>query len=1472
MEVESDRCENERSCSRKRPRIKLDIQRNKSKTHQQHDRYLTQSELSEMNSYIHFETLTEEKRDRIVCAANERFTDRYCGRHVCLISDRWYFASACKRKTIDELPLIAMKAVLHSTGLSSQLCKLYDCSDLDVRLEGMLLSRRSFEVIDDGTFVWIENEAYEFLVALENQLSKGTSKQLQKKRPPRFAIADGFAIGQLDVFSKASMIEIQTVALAQVRGKVDVVYGGPGNKLRSHLLCWDNREGHIMSKIPNAVTARHFEVILVGDITTAQKNLLLPRHQCRVEVVRAMERTLREINPLYSNIAANDSAYDTMAMSNVPTEVMGDEVLMQSARDLELHLEGRDVSESVDNELILETSETILVDTNPLHSEAMRSDKAIENILHARRDNQETYGPFVAQRSTKLLNRRDKKYLEMIFPHLFPFGVGGLSERRINRYSQRDIICYYLNLSSNRFAEDPMFKLVMYDYLATLQVLNGVYVYASLKPQAAMAASVLTYDELQIANANSKGKRDAAKKGKVFVPKKISETGATVLQAIKTSSSKMWGSNEERDVFARKVSAICVDRGSPSLFWTFTPKPDNSILVAFWLTNDFRDGKAPSIDDFMHGDMPAPSATLEFVNKNAVAQAVYYWYCVDVLMEFVFGWDLKANKCLKDGGIFGHIEQLYFGEESQGRLTIHHHGVAWIAGTPRTVSDWDAVRKNVELEMQYKEYAASVFAVEFPIFQNLERLPCLKTDCDGTLEASKVGLKYRHLLKKTTPEPVIARCPKCDTEVTNTVLLESILAMKESKLTAEERLLTRDKYIRDIQMRAKPFSEIERVKELQMTKTLMENQTHSYYHVPSCVKKQGSTLCRYRFPRNVVETTGFDKDGVFRQKLRPGNQWLNGYVPTWREVFRDNMDATLIFDGEGPQKCLYCTKYATKHQMLFDNVHVIEMAMKKRIVREQSEDRAEEKGTSKGMSRLMSLAYASSGSIEIGGPLAAHYILRGKAAYFSCEFAPLLLNQALNILENKDVQVTIENAQTNCRLVNVIADYVFRPTQLEQTNWVDFVSWYMKKSKPKKLCSDDLLFLPQHPDVDGKVICRLEVPKIPDIIGPRLPDNRMLDDADVQEQYYRCALCLYKPFRSLKELFQHDEQAITAQEAFILWMQDIEIDNVEQCAKVRRKLEFHQQYYLGIDNAKQFYKNARAEEKEWFVEDTDIDENAALRFNDRENDRESTLDRVATHFTDMWEYLPDEISTEDVSFEENSECEHTKWILMQVPFIIPPAKEKETMDNTVHILGKTATLKQIKAFAPLHTQSTAIAVNEAHQTYLLSVCELSEWQSITREIMEQTAICPTIPTNTCPSLNYVCGKFNLNSLQRNAFLLMSLPLIYKFLGKTFPGWTGQQEKASPVFVTGAGGTGKSRIFEAIRFLAQEWDRPNAVAFMGTTGIAAMNIGGSTQHSFMGLPIASNKLPGHLRAPSPELLQKWAEICMVLLDEISMEGK
>lgn len=1429
--------------------------------------WLSYEQLQTINASRGFQPLSEATSRRLEAEVAQQLCDGNIDRKVCVVTDSWIFRGDACLVTISELPLAAMqKALAPRQWATEAITTYYDCAEYDDRLAGILLSARGLEMSDVGdAHAWISREVLQTLQTLNARLFACDSVEAQPP-PPRFAIADCFVAGAFAEVDEATQIERQAVGLVQTRGLVKVVYGGAGNVLQSHLLSWDNRHATIASRVPSVPSASDFKIVFAGPMTARQELALAKQHECDGGRVKRLEALLRRINPLYRDIQTDPDFRGVADPLGVFCTRVGGEngadSLVEAARwrqqTVTAPLENHERTVPADEASVVQ-SETVLIETGLNDPEDTRIARAIDAAL-----GRTTY---VARHSTAVLASNDPSYMERAFPHLLTFGTGGFSCARSHKYGRREIVLHYLNLSTSRFAEDPLFKLKMFDSLATQRVKNGLFVRVRQDPDTATRAMRVTPDELLAAKETRKRKRKAAKFGRL-APQPIDggRCSASVLKSIYAGTSKMWCSNEERSAFERKVNAMTFMFGEPSVFWTLTPNPDASIAVAFWAGYDLPNGRPKDLVACTAVNMPSSAEMKRLAMQNTALQAHYYKLCCRALIDILFSWDSRVNRPKADPGLFGFVEALYYALEQQGRLRVHHHGVLWVAGLPRTTGEWDALLADGSMRARFEEYCASIFSAELPVFDALETIECPVSGCDGELAPVEINKKYKHRLRSGTPPPMVAKCGVCNAEFTEPEVADAVLERAWASLDAEQQVASSESAVRALGMRFGGLSAHRSTACVQLTRLLRKDQVHAYQHTFSCVKGRSGSKCRYHFFRDREDSSGLNDKGEMRYRRRVGNQWLNTFIPLWRRQLHFNMDARVLGGGHGGhQASRYAIQYATKQQTVLDNAAVVELAFRRRVQREVT-SLAGKTEFEKGVGRLLSLAFASSGVMEVGGPLATATMFEDGPAKFSCDFERLGLTVALGVMNDEDVDVVVVARGRHLVTDTSVRRYMDRPQCLEACSWYDFCAWYKptrsKSPQPGDACmfaSDDLHELAAHVRAHG--FTRVDYPRVPEIIGPRLPDARNLDDAEQADQaelYYRAAALLYCPFRHPKDFIDRHG---SAKQHFAAW-------GPLGLPKVRRSLEFHQQYYIALDAASDFRAHETAEDADNSCDDADVHRDHA----GPEDGSAGCVDSLVLVSSDAYVCAGDsleEVDEDAAGLHSAAEDTAVQMLLSKnVLGVVLPEDTSGTLVVRPKPIEKTelaAFERQLLVAEPADSvgsppRSSAEPTTEVIVELLnMAVADVAFRGAQSAQQEHEVAAFATVQD--------VSLSFGLNAEQHLAFVLVSVPLLHKIAGIDLP--SESSFSSSPLIITGAGGTGKTRIVEAVQCLGRSWGRQTCVMATASSGIAAANLGGHTMHSSVNLGINQKHLPKHLLDPSDELLAQWDPVLCLFADELSM---
>lgn len=99
------------------------------------------------------------------------------------------------------------------------------------------------------------------------------------------------------------------------------------------------------------------------------------------------------------------------------------------------------------------------------------------------------------------------------------------------------------------------------------------------------------------------------------------------------------------------------------------------------------------------------------------------------------------------------------------------------------------------------------------------------------------------------------------------------------------------------------------------------------------------------------------------------------------------------------------------------------------------------------------------------------------------------------------------------------------------------------------------------------------------------------------------------------------------------------------------------------------------------------------------------------------------------------------------------------------------------------------------------------------------------------------------------------------------------DEGKSIFFTGSAGTGKSVLMKSIisRLRNKYVREPDRVAVTASTGLAAVNIDGSTLHSFAGIGLGKEPAAELLKKirRNPKTKQRWVRTKVLIIDEISM---
>eukprot|EP00734_Pompholyxophrys_sp_LG126_P000193 Pompholyxophrys_sp_v1_NODE_35_length_3421_cov_8.138146.p2 type:complete len:305 gc:universal NODE_35_length_3421_cov_8.138146:2418-3332(+) len=262
---------------------------------------------------------------------------------------------------------------------------------------------------------------------------------------------------------------------------------------------------------------------------------------------------------------------------------------------------------------------------------------------------------------------------------------------------------------------------------------------------------------------------------------------------------------------------------------------------------------------------------------------------------------------------------------------------------------------------------------------------------------------------------------------------------------------------------------------------------HDFRHRETCFKRSKGNGCRFNMPRDIVENDKYDPvTHEMKFVRRAGSQWLTEHQIDVTILFNSNNNLRfMILTGDGAAASYYVTNYTTKPQQMQENSAVVFSAYTNRLKKEEAAKRA---GVSlppavAGLRRLMSLLSTMTSTMEMGGPLACLYLLKGGNVYMSHKLSRFIfLPQVLNFLNSDSLEAPFyPSVGEKTVIVSDMADYLFRPVALQDSSFWRYAQCGAKESRCKQRAKKRIGDLDLKKEKDN-VAHILSYPQLPNVL------------------------------------------------------------------------------------------------------------------------------------------------------------------------------------------------------------------------------------------------------------------------------------------------------------------------------------------------------------------------------------------------------
>ncbi|KAJ3559970.1 hypothetical protein NM688_g18 [Phlebia brevispora] len=746
------------------------------------------------------------------------------------------------------------------------------------------------------------------------QMCKTCWSALSRKHLPPLALANRMYLGPIPDELK-DLTDIEEAMIAQCRAKCcivrltdDSVEGSRAldnmqQGLRGNIIEYPQQPGNLLTVLPPPIEdiVTLVCVIFVGNKPPTREWLLEKAKPLAVrkEHVRRALLWLKTHNPLYHEIKIDHGIIDS-----IPADGL-----------LPYHVES--VSNSVEAETLVSRYDSCSEIDPAIEDGSSGRDVIFQSVVISDTDGHVPQHKLRAA-AIRHFHEKDGGYIQIshgsdpvnefnnptlfprMYPTLFPYGIGGFEDKLRSRpVSFRRHARHLFQLADRRFQEHRSFLFVVFNILQRREVLlrSSLKVRKESFSQVAADLQNITPDAMR-----------------------------RVCERVARDQFDVAYTEEERRVvkLMRQVNLIrgmMLQLGLPSFYITINPADTHNPVVQFLA------GKDIDLDSMSREDIPNTFDQGVAIAKNPFLAARFFNLYMNAFFKVLLGYDHQKRTYADEGGVLGHVTGYYGCVETQGRGSMHCHMVVWLEGAlnPNQIRDRVLVDGDIEFARRLISYLDDSISNYMP----------------------EIGERHQQMSKN--------RIHPSKTRGVDPDLPEDIRRLAERE----------DLY-------------------------LLVKKCQWHKHSLTCYKyvKPGEELkCRFDMDAdNVHPQSSFDMENG-DLCLRCLNRLVNNFNETMLKAIRCNMDIKFVGSGEAAKAILYyITNYITKTQL---KAHVAYTALELAIKRLAVQDIEEDTESLAAKRMLQKCAFALLTHQEMSAPQVASYLLGHEERYPSHEFRNL---------------------------------------------------------------------------------------------------------------------------------------------------------------------------------------------------------------------------------------------------------------------------------------------------------------------------------------------------------------------------------------------------------------------------------------------------------------------------------------------------
>ncbi|KAM5344579.1 hypothetical protein ACJ41O_013114 [Fusarium nematophilum] len=1052
--------------------------------------------------------------------------------------------------------------------------------------------------------------------------------------------------------------------------------------------------------------------------------------------------------------------------------------------------------------------------------------------------------PFIrVERGADFADNLHEDFFPRTFPKLFPWGSGGpkaldrpgSSLHDASSYTQRSAnhslnywTKYVLQRHGGRFATHPVFCFLVFNILlrSTNRRISMVRMARGSFERLDQVYGGLTADRLKRAQEEMRDTRTTTDADISFLLRELSIFGHA--QPL---------SNETRLLMRRKIQALNIWTGMPAIWITINPNDINNpvkMKLSMHRLHEYDTAKE------LLADLRGRYDRIALSTMDPVSAAIFFHREISLFFE----------ECVRTGqeSIFGKISHYYATVETNDRGSLHLHGLLWLEGNMELPSLIDDMA-----EPEEEEYRAQVVRYLDSVFNE-----CLDE------EAGRAVRKER---KPIDP-------------------IEEIMHDTEALTAAFDNESNYIAYCCQV-------------------------HSHTYtcikYSLKGLVRDSANqsrrTACRFKAPWKIAESTGFTDDGLLR--IRRNHPLVNRYNKAMAVGLRHNHDISMILTKtKGLAMVFYITNYATKldtpmWKRLVFAADVLRQLRESAALRGPSlaEQDAQRQGVvNEGRQFLMRAANRIFSERQLSAVEVCYFLLGYQTDFTNVPHWsyinltalywtifrrwPHLHRQACMQTDAEEPSETVQFRQ-NGRTLLYLDAYAYRGPVLRDVCLYDYMSMITLERRRGR-DEDEIRIALEGPPECHEWIQKLRL--APEYAVPVFQGFISDDHMDEHPVYFKrnsvLHLALFVPWEKFLSETHPDITGIWQNFADTL------------CARLRLCV-------ANISLLRRSAEDARKDARLW-ASRSEGDDTVDVEFpldegddNDGPTTEEPTMAEHHQSYTALLRSLQNAMRDSDATkdspvlrsliqdfCQENPAEEGRPFIQRHENFYQQIRHHQDSVlaqcpipsTEDVQAAAKAQDLLHIQMLNEIEggvMQGDTASINYASIDDLL-VRQCDTDIPIPRRLEDSEAQSPRMFVELGPVGGFMelglraASTYTLNSLQS-----MALQLVCQFLDMYIdnPDSSGQHLQ----YIGGPGGTGKSRIVDALRDVFAARGQPHHLQITGTSGSAAAQIGGTTLHSACGLDIHHSS--DRKQSPTFSEAKKWMwkQKLPLVIDEVSMLG-